>query len=262
MKLVLGRKQNIQNQQWIDALNQIESLVSKDEVNEYAEKALERIRDVTHEKKAAAAWSGGKDSLVLADLCRQAGISDYVFAHTKLEYPQFLSWCLEHKPDGCSVVCTGQDIEWLAKHEDMIFPDAKGLNRWYQIVQRTVFTKYFFDNHLDVLLVGHRKADGNFTGKDGMISKASGETRYAPLYDWPHEVILAYIHYHNLALPPIYGWQDGFRCGTHPWPSRVRATTQEDNYRAVYNIDPTIIRAAALTIPSAKSWLESEATKE
>ncbi len=261
MKRILGRKQRIDNQLWLDAMNQIEDLVSADELEEAVRKVREDIREKTAGKKMAYCWSGGKDSIVLSKICRQEGITDCMFAHTELEYPEFLGWCLSNLPEGCEVINTGQDLDWLARHQEMIFPKGKELNAWYSGVQRAGFTKYFFDHQLDMIMVGHRKADGNVCGKDNIIRKNSGEVRYSPLADWPHEMTLAYIHYHGLQLPPIYGWKNGFRCGTHPWPSRMYMEDLHQGYSEVWEIDPDIIRGAAEKIDSARAFLEEVTAK-
>lgn len=256
MKRILGRKQTTNNAKWLEALQTIETLVSLEELEEQAKKTVATIKKITRGKKVAFSWSGGKDSIVLAHICQRAGITACMFAHTELEYPAFLKWCMENKPEGCEVINTGQGLDWLAKHEAMIFPKGKELNRWYAIVQRAAFTKYFFDNKLDMILVGHRKADGNVVGPNNILTKNSGEVRYSPLADWSHEMLLAYIHYYKLDLPPIYEWKDGFKCGTHPWPSRMYMKSVEQGYAEVYEIDPSIVIAAAEKIESARRFLE------
>ena len=44
----------------------------------------------------------------------------------------------------------------------------------------------------------------------GGPTDGKGITRFSPLSDWSHEHILAFIHYHQLPLPPIYGWANGY----------------------------------------------------
>ncbi len=256
MKIILGRKQRTDNDKWVEAMQRIEELVSREELDRAVATAVESIRKSTKGKRTAYCWSGGKDSLVLSKICEEAGITECMFAHTELEYPEFLDWCLKHKPGNCEVINTGQDINWLAKHQTMIFPKGRELNRWYAIVQRAAFTKYFFYHKLDMILVGHRKADGNVVGPENIIKKNSGEVRYSPLADWPHEMTLAYIHYHGLELPPIYRWKNGFKCGTHPWPSRMYMQSVEQGYREVYEIDPAIVISAAERLSSARHFLE------
>lgn len=258
MKKMLGRKQNSSNARWIEALNKIEELVSREELENAVATAVESIKTMTQGKNVAYAWSGGKDSIVLGKICETAGIKNSMFAYTDLEYPAFIKWCLDNLPKGCETIHFDYGIDWLAEHENMLFPKGKDVNKWYQLVQRAAFTKYFFEHNLDMMIVGHRKVDGNIVGPDGTIRKGSGEIRYSPLADWPHEMILAYIHYNNLELPPIYEWQDGFRCGTHPWPARMYVDSTEKGWQEIHAIDPNIVKQAAEKISSAKRFLESE----
>ena len=123
-------------------------------------------------------------------------------------------------------------------------------------MQRTAIQRYFLSHGLDMILVGHRKADGNYVGKGSNIHANNvGVTRYSPLADWPHELLLAYIHYHKLPMPPIYGWKDGYRCGTHPWPARMGMKSADEGWADVHAIDPSIVKAAAAKIDSAAHFL-------
>lgn len=256
MRTVLGRKQRIENDQWLEAIAHIEELVPYGELMLAVKSTIADIRAVSATQRVGFGWSGGKDSIVLANICQRAGVTKCMFAHSDLEYPEFLRWCLENKPLGCEVINTGQDIDWLVKHPEMLFPKGKELNKWYQIVQRKAFTEFFFRNKLDMLIVGHRKADGNVVGEGNVIRKNSGEVRYAPLADWSHEMMLAYIHYFKLELPPIYGWKNGYRCGTHPWPSRMHTNSIQQGFDEVYEIDPTIVIHAAAKLESARLYLD------
>ena len=256
MKQVLGSKHHTANGEWLDALANIESLVTREEVETHAEVATERIRSVSHGKRVGYAWSGGKDSIVLADLCAAAGVRDGWFAYCDLDYPAFVRWCEANKPDGVKMMNTGHGLDLLVKHPELIFARGAIGQRWHQISQRRPFTSMFFDNRLDVLLVGHRTIDGNVCGPDFTIRKNTGETRYSPIADWPHEILLGYIHYHGLALPPIYGWKDGFIQGTHAWPERDFCDTLEQGYHEVYEIDPSIVVNAAEKLPSAAAFLK------
>lgn len=116
-------------------------------------------------------------------------------------------------------------------------------------------TPYFKEHDVDILLLGRRKADGNFVGRGkNMYTDGKGVIRYSPLADWRHEDILAYIHYNELPLPPIYDWHNGYKCGTHPWPARQ--WTKGNGWAEVYDIDPTIIESAAEYIPAAADYLK------
>lgn len=256
MRQVLGRKQSSKNSEWVQAFRHIEELISPEEVNEFADGALSEIRRAAAGKRAAYAYSGGKDSIVLADLCRRAGIRTGYFAYCDLDYPAFVAWVRENKPEGVVMMHTGIDLDWLQRHQDLIFAEGPLGQRWHQISQRGPFTRMFFENRLDLLLVGHRVIDGNNCGPDGYIRKKTGEVRFSPLRAWPHEALLGYIRYNALPLPPIYGWKDGWIQGTHAWPEREFCSRDVmKGYREVYEIDPSIIRRAAEKLPGARTFL-------
>ena len=255
---MLGRKQRIKNDEWIEALGNIEQTVSRKELDQLVDKTVKEIKKKTRGKKAAYAWSGGKDSLVLGEICQQAGISPCVLVICNLEYKAFTEWVEAHKPSELSVINTGQNMKWLAGHPQMLFPqDSKYAAQWFQIVQHRGQAKYYKENQLDMLLLGRRRADGNYVGKgDNIYTNGQGVTRYSPLSEWTHEHILAYIHYHMLTMPPIYDWKNGYLCGTHPWPARQWTGSIENAWAEIYEIDSSIVIEAAGYIQSAEDFLK------
>ncbi len=256
---VLGRKQRIKNSDWIEVFGKIEQLVPKKELDELVEETVKEIKKKSKGKKAAYAWSGGKDSLVLGELCQRAGITPCVLVISNLEYKAFIEWVERHKPPELSVINTGQDMKWLSAHQQMLFPqDSKIAARWFQIIQHRGQAKYYKENELDMLLLGRRRADGNYVGRgDNIYTNGQGVTRYSPISDWTHEQVLAYIHYYNLEMPPIYEWKNGYLCGTHPWPARQWTGSVENDWAEIYEIDSAIVTEAAEHIQSAKDFLES-----
>lgn len=259
MEIILGRKQSIKNEDWLAAAARIEELVPRAELDELEAATVEEIRLQTAGKKAAYAWSGGKDSLVLGEICRTAGITECMAAVCDLEYPAFTSWIEAHKPENLEVINTGQNLEWLKKHPEMLFPqDSKVASRWFSIVQHRAQAKYYKAHGLDMILLGRRRADGNYCGKGGNIyTDGKGVTRYSPLAAWKHETVLAYIYYHDVPMPPIYGWHNGYLCGTHPWPARQWTGSEAGGWAEVYQIAPEIVQEASGTFPGAKKYLKS-----
>lgn len=92
MERVLGKKQAIKNEEWLKAGKRIEELVPKDELAEKVRVTVEEIRERTAGKRAAYAWSAGKDSLVLGEICEKSEINDCMMAVCDLEYPAFQRW--------------------------------------------------------------------------------------------------------------------------------------------------------------------------
>ena len=259
MNNILGRKQRIKNSEWINAMENIESLVSKKDLELLVKKTVADIKKKTKGKKAAFAWSAGKDSLVLGQICHMAGINACVLVVCNLEYPAFLKWVEANKPPELEIINTGQDLRWLSNHPHMLFPqDSKAAAQWFHIVQHRGQARYYKDHELNVLLLGRRRADGNYVGKgENIYTNGQGVTRYSPLSEWSHEQVLAFIHYYNVALPPIYEWKNGYLCGTHPWAARQWTGSVENGWKEVYEIDHSVVREAAEHIPSAKEFLES-----
>lgn len=252
----LNKKQSMNNELWLQAIAEIEQLISKEELDLLIEQTIADIQCMTKGKNVAYAWSAGKDSIVLGDICEKAGINASMIGVCNLEYPAFMKWVEKHKPKNCEIVNTGQNIEWLAKHQDMLFPqDSTKAARWFAIVQHTAQRRYYKDKNLDMILLGRRRADGNYVGTEGIYTDRNGITRCSPLATWKHEHILAYIHYFKKKLPPIYGWKNGYLCGTHPWPARQWTQSVENGWKEVFDIDKNIVINAAEYIESAKTFL-------
>ena len=162
MKNILGRKQSIKNGDWLKAMENIGDLISKAELEKKVSATVQEIQRVTTGKKAAYAWSAGKDSIVLGNICEMAGVCECMIGVCNLEYPEFMTWIMEHRPDHLEVINTGQDMEWLVKHPGMLFPqNSKVAARWFAIVQHRAQAQYYKEHDLDMILLGRRRADGN-----------------------------------------------------------------------------------------------------
>lgn len=253
-----ARKQSMEHADFAAIRARASRDISKPAITEKLERAAADIRSFCRGKSAAFAWSGGKDSVVLAEACRVAGIPDCVLGICDLEYPAFLAWVTSNMPDRLEVVNTGLDLDWLAAHPGMLFPqDASTAAQWFSKVQHTAQRRYFRSNRLDVIMVGRRRSDGNFVGRDGENwYSADGVLRYSPLADWSHADVFALIDHYGLALPPFYDWPRGYRCGTHPWAARQWCRGHGHGWQEIHQIDPGIVRLAADRIPSAAQFLE------
>lgn len=255
----IRRKQATTQAEWLRALERADELVSWQRVVQVTSAAVAEIRGAARGKRAAFAWSGGKDSLVLEKVCEQAGIHECVLVISELEYPAFLRWATENMPDGLEVVNTGQDLAWLAARPNMLFPrDGNTAAKWFKAVQHTGQRQYFRANKLDVLFLGRRRSDGNYVGRPGgppAYRDSAGVVRYSPIADWTHEEVLAFLKYHSVGLPPNYSWPRGFRVGTGPWPARQYTKGIMHGFSEVDAIDPAIVRGAAEVLPQAREYL-------
>lgn len=81
---MLGRKQSVRNNEdWKNALDHIEETVPKKELDSLVKKTVKDIKEKCKGKKAAYAWSAGKDSLVLGEICEKAGIDQSVLVRCR-----------------------------------------------------------------------------------------------------------------------------------------------------------------------------------
>ena len=154
----LGRKHTLTNKQWLDTVANIKTIISAIELKKYEDAAIADIVAKAKNKKVAYAYSGGKDSIVLASLCQKAGIADCLMGISNLEFAPFMDWVDRHKPAGLEIINTGQDMAWLAKNQDIIFPDATGLAKWCREIHLKAQTQYFKKHNLDMLILGRRRA--------------------------------------------------------------------------------------------------------
>lgn len=255
-KRVISKKQNSTQKEWLYAWNNIEKIVSKEHILAITYKTVEELIRSTAGKKVAYAWSGGKDAIVLAEICRLAGIEDRLLIKTRLEYYDMESYFEKHMTEKTIVQYTIHDLEWLSKNQDHLFPvEYKYVDAYMKHV-RNEMEKYFFDNNLDQLIIGLRIADGNFVPKKITTNK-NGYTRNSPLSDWTHEEVLGFIYYNNLELPKIYSYEDGFKQGTGPYFKMMRKNkTINDMWRYVYKHDKKRVHEASQYIESARLFLE------
>ncbi len=258
---MLKRKQNLKQEDWLKAINEVKQRL-KDKsyiysVLELARNTADEIRMKTQNKNVAVAWSGGKDSIVLWEIAKKAEIKKVFWVRCNLEYPDMLKWVEENKPGNLIIYNTGQDMNWLIKNQDMIFPqDAVTGAKWFKIVQHTGQEKAYKEHNLDMILLGRRRIDGNYTGKNGVYTNKKGITRYSPLYKWSHEDIFAFLEINKISLPPFYYWDNGFTVGTGPWPARQWTKSVMDGWRIMFGIDKNIVINASKYINSAKKYME------
>lgn len=221
--------------------------------------AVEEIRAFAAGRNIAYAWSGGKDSIALGYLCELAGVRECVLGMSDLEYPAFLAWITSHMPERLEVINTGLDLDWLVAHPEMLFPqEANIAAQWFAKVQHTAQRQFYRQRKLDAIILGRRRSDGNFVGRGGQNHyEAEGITRYSPIADWSHAEVFAVIDHFALAMPPIYDWPRGYRCGTHSWAARQWCESIAHGWSEIHTIDPAIVRYASPRIRSAAEFLET-----
>lgn len=260
---MLGRKQDLTVDTWQAALDRIDEVVPPSHLDARLEDAVRRVRGRAAREHVAYGWSGGKDSIALEYVMRQAGVDECFLVVTDLEYPAFTAWVADHAPPHLEIVNTGQDYDWLAARPHMLFPQGRYGPAWFKAVQHTGQRRYTKAHKVDTLAIGRRRKDGNYTGPKGAdeYTDRHGVTRWSPLADWTHEETIALIKRSRLELPPIYDTPRGFIVGTGPWPARQGCSTDPADptygWREMWQIAPEVVaESAERGLPGAADYMQ------
>ena len=258
----LGQKQRSDHADWLRTWEALQRSPDVARADALVAVAAQRVRDrLQHVDAAAYGWSGGKDSVALEVVMREAGVTECVLAISGLEWPAFLAWATDHMPWGLTVECNRTlDYRWLLdKHRTMLFPQGDYGAAWFRLIQHTGQRAYCASRGIEVLLGGWRGADGNNIGRrwEWEYLDKGGFVRFGPIADWSHEDTLNVIAARGMSLPPCYTWPRGFRVGTGAWPARQWTRSKEHGWNECLAIDPTVVEtAAAHGIPGAAEALD------
>jgi 3'-phosphoadenosine 5'-phosphosulfate sulfotransferase (PAPS reductase)/FAD synthetase len=260
----IARKQRTRHEDWLDTADHFyrrpDVLTARTLVARAAHR-LQSTLDRLGVTSAAYSWSGGKDSMACHLVAKAAGYADRgVVVLTSLEYPAFDHWVQDHAPAGCVTWRRPLDLHWLADHPDWLFPTTStAAARWFAMVQHRGQREYMRSHTATALLMGRRVADGNHCGDGGVYRDREGFWRVSPIWDWSHEDVLCVLGANRLELAPCYGWPEGFRVATGPWPKRRRHPDGLGaTWRLVHQIDPSVVAQAALySIPGAGECLRT-----
>jgi hypothetical protein len=240
----------------------IEDYVTADEAADAVDQAARETLHVLDNRPDTAVygWSGGKDSIALQVVMQAAGVRRALMGYIPaLEFRTFLAWCHAHQPDGLAhVPNTDIDLHWLSNptNDRYLFPTTSTDGyKWTLLGTRRAQRLYQQDHHPRMQIYGRRTMDGNaMPGTPYGIHVTKELTTYCPIRNWSHEMVLAVIHYNQLSMPPVYGWPQGWRTGTGPWPGR-RLGTRDRSWHDTWAVEPDRVREAAEVIPDAADWL-------
>lgn len=230
---------------WISAYKTAYLEQDTDRAEYLIKKAVSRIP----RGKSIYGFSGGKDALALQIICEEAGIDDCVLGTIgfRWEYPDFVNWLDVHKPKNLYIHNADIKPEWLNKNEELVFPDnSKATYKWYKICNQSAYYDYAKAKNAEYIICGHRTADGNVcVNKNGKIY---------PMYDFSHEDIFCILACHQVKLPPIYFYENGFYNGSHAWIMRYGKNAIDE----IYKIDKMILENN-VEINKIKHYLERKA---
>lgn len=197
---------------WLYVWNNYDKIKSRDEIEGLISKTVDEIRSVCHERKAAYAWSGGKDSIALQIVCEDAGIKKGFCCYDSLYFTDSINFFYANRPEGITMWDSGETVQWLAEHPRFLFPHGSA-HHWNVQTRLRYQPIYCKENGIDILMMGKRTQDGNFVSHDLVYKNKKGVSVYCPIRDWTHEDVICAIRYRGKSLSPIYFTENGFHYG-------------------------------------------------
>ena len=255
----MKRRHRVTQEEWIYVWDNYEKLVDKPALMKKAKKTVDKIVDVCKGKKVAYAWSGGKDSVVLALLCEQAGIHDGMGAYSDLFFKSTIKHLFLTKPNGVELIHTGHNMDWLFQNQKYLFMD--NMFAWYKMTHLKAQEEYYNRNKLDFLIKGKRTQDDNVVKSDLIYTSKRGYSEFNPINDWTHEEVIAYMRYNGKTLSPFYFTKHGFHYGDCDWAS-MNVTEEIGDINGMWeyieSIDRSVVLEAAKGIDSAREYLRQK----
>jgi 3'-phosphoadenosine 5'-phosphosulfate sulfotransferase (PAPS reductase)/FAD synthetase len=192
-------------------------------------------------EKVCIAFSGGKDSIVIAYLANKYfGIRRGICEQ---------SFCFPKDKEDFKKVATALNLDitfkeslndnWLVGNSQYIFCDQKQASKFYLLRQQTSVRKYSegankYGIKFSVVLTGRRNQE-NSIRKDFYLRK-NGILQAHPLRFWETKEVWSFIQQNNLPYPSIYTTDLGLAEGATPWCNiNVEKAGGRDNcWRMIY----------------------------
>lgn len=201
------------------------------------------------------AFSGGKDSLVIAHLLAQYGPQPAI-AEVSFLFPFLVSSLIEAGQSlQLQLTCKDSlDLAWLSERPRFLFPrTSKDAATFYQARQQKTVTRHSERNNYDVVFFGRRLEENSVKA---MVYDKSGVTQCHPLRHWTHDDIWLYLAIHHLPVPDIYQSAFGRNAGNGPWNIFMGSTDVQECWSVIHQTHPPTVAQAASYFHSARQFLE------
>lgn len=229
------------------------------ELDQLAVRMAESLRCIeevlSKHRKPMLAYSGGKDSLVIAHLLSAHYEMHTAVAEVSFLFP-FLITDLQRAATQLQLELICRDslnLIWLAAHPQYVFPrTSKDAGNFYKARQQSTVQRVSAAGNYDVVFFGRRLEENSVKA---MVYDKRGITQCHPLRHWTHDQIWLYLSLHQLPVPTIYTSTFGRNAGNGPWNIFMGSNDPQECWRVIYETDPATVEAAAHYLPGALEFL-------
>lgn len=195
------------------------------------------------------AYSGGKDSLVVAHIIQQAGLMPSIHSAV-CETSFYMQRQLEDIQDiaqafTCDVIYKDSlDWSWLRQHPEVVFSNDPTIRGWSfaQRHQKSV-ADYAREHKADAIVFGRRTQE-NTVPSHLYYRKQVQHWSCHPIREWTTDDVWEYIQLYNVRVPWIYSNDFGKHAGNAPFYTlRARSMGGVDQaWDLITSLDPTITK--------------------
>ena len=165
--------------------------------------AINLLRSIPQDGPIEVCYSGGKDSDVILELAKMAGIPfEAIYKNTTIDPPGTMQHCREN---GVRIVQPKKTFYQLVEHAGLP-------NRWHRLCCEALKEYKIHDR----AIVGIRRSESTARAKrykepeECRVYKSGGKARlYFPILEWTDEDVAEYIAIRGIKCHPLYYDQDG-----------------------------------------------------
>ena len=227
----------------------------KEQLQRKIDRAIRFIRSIPNDEPVEVAYSGGKDSDVILELVRMAGINyRAIYKNTTIDRPGTIKHCLDN---GVEII--RPDITFFKLMEKKGFPSRKARFCCEKLKEYKVLNRCILGiRREESAKREERYTEPEYCREYSKVDKSKNARHYLPILDWTVGDIVEFISERNIRCHPLYYDERGMfhperrlGCMCCPLASRSRRIAQ---FKMYPNMVKAYIRAESkylLTHPNS-----------